>query len=224
MRKPPEDRVPSRVRENLAKRGFGVVAEAIAKALRRASAPRSRTKDRKTGSPGATAPLARIFVPLVWSRADGRTSRPRSNTKSLLRRATASASRRFAESRDRRAKSGARGVAMDRFSKLHPYWYESAFDETLLERLPPGALDEIDAPGLAREWTRQFRYRDERRRDLDVARLAPVAQSFLSLLKDAETAAGVHGRTEAEDPPPPALPARAGDGSRTPGDGSIVCC
>jgi hypothetical protein len=79
-----------------------------------------------------------------------------------------------------------RSRALERFAQLHPRWYESTFDEWFIGRLPPGLLEARDATALAREWTRQFRYRDERRRESDIRRLTPVAESFLNLLESAE--------------------------------------
>lgn len=76
--------------------------------------------------------------------------------------------------------------ALQRFAQLHPRWYESTFDEWFLARLPTGVLEAGDPAALAREWTGQFRYRDARRRELDIRELTPIAESFLTLLAKAE--------------------------------------
>jgi hypothetical protein len=77
-------------------------------------------------------------------------------------------------------------IAMQRFAKLHPEWYESLFDEVFVARLPADAIAEMASTELAREWTRQFTYCDQRRRERDVRQLTPVAESFLRLLLMAE--------------------------------------
>lgn len=84
--------------------------------------------------------------------------------------------------------------AIRNFSRLHEEWYQSAFDEWFLTRLPEGLLDSKDAAALAREWTRQFRYEDERRRERDVEQLLGVAESFLALLAAAEEESMVRSR------------------------------
>jgi hypothetical protein len=90
--------------------------------------------------------------------------------------------------RNGRARQGRRALvnAMQRFAVLHPDWYESLFDEVFVARLPAESIVEMAPAELAREWTRQFSYRDQRRRELDVRQLTPVAESFLNLLSLAE--------------------------------------
>jgi hypothetical protein len=73
-------------------------------------------------------------------------------------------------------------VALKRFSKLHAHWHRSCFDSFFLDRIPKETFARLDAAGVAREWTRQFRYRDERQRNIDIRQVTPVAESFLSLL------------------------------------------
>lgn len=85
----------------------------------------------------------------------------------------------------RREERLARERALHRFARLHPSWHASLFDAAFLARLPED-LHGRDATGIARAWTRQFRYRDERRRERDVRRLEPVARSFLRLLAETE--------------------------------------
>jgi hypothetical protein len=90
--------------------------------------------------------------------------------------------------RNGRARQGRRAlvIAMQRFAMLHPDWYESLFDEVFVARLPAESIAEMAPAELAREWTRQFNYRDQHRRELDVRQLTPVAESFLNLLSLAE--------------------------------------
>lgn len=86
--------------------------------------------------------------------------------------------------RCRRLERRAVRIAIARFSKLHPHWYESCFDEVFLRRLPVSRLGAVGAEELALEWTRQFRYSDQRVRNRDVRQVRPVADSFLRLLAD----------------------------------------
>lgn len=85
----------------------------------------------------------------------------------------------------RRTQDRALSVAIDRFGKLHPTWHEAFFDETFVRRVFAAADGTVDAPTLAREWTRQFRYHDPRQRERDIRQLEPVADSFLHLLAQA---------------------------------------
>ena len=96
----------------------------------------------------------------------------------------------FARMRERWAEEQIRRrsleLALERFSKLHTHWYCSCFDSFFLERIPKETFTGLDAVGLACEWTRQFRYRDERQRNIDIRQVTPVAESFLNLLAAAE--------------------------------------
>lgn len=85
----------------------------------------------------------------------------------------------------RREERVARERALRRFARLHASWHASLFDAAFLARLPED-LHGRDATAIARAWTQQFRYRDERRRERDVRRLEPVVGSFLHLLAEAE--------------------------------------
>lgn len=100
-----------------------------------------------------------------------------------LRCRLAAVRERWAEEQIRRR---AMEVALARFSQLHNHWYRSCFDSSFLERIPKETFAQLDAAGLACEWTRQFRYRDERQRNIDLRQVTPVAESFLSLLVAAE--------------------------------------
>ncbi|MEX2542959.1 MAG: hypothetical protein WD314_14210 [Trueperaceae bacterium] len=77
-------------------------------------------------------------------------------------------------------------VAVERFSKLHPHWYDSCFDRSFIDRFSPGAFTDLGATAMATEWTRQFNYRNERRRATDIRQLTPVAESFLTILAEAK--------------------------------------
>lgn len=99
--------------------------------------------------------------------------------------------RTMQEAARRRATRHALGRAMRHFSHLHPHWYGLRFDEAFLTRLPDGLLGEADATALAREWARQFCYRDARQREREVRQLVPVVESFLALLDEEETASGL---------------------------------
>lgn len=76
--------------------------------------------------------------------------------------------------------------ALARLAASEPRWYDSWFDRDFVAR--PGARSAIaarDASGVARAWTEQFRYRDPRRRERDVAQLRPLAESFLDWVEEA---------------------------------------
>lgn len=92
----------------------------------------------------------------------------------------------LAKDAERRAQHRALEIAMERFRHLHPTWHESLFDDSFVRRVLEAEEGNADARTLAREWTRQFRYRDPRRRERDVRQLEPVADSFLALLAQAK--------------------------------------
>lgn len=119
------------------------------------------------------------------------------------------------EFRNRRLERKAMSLAVWRFSKLHPNWYESCFDEAFLSRLAFSRLKAIDAEELAREWTRQFRYADQRVRSRDIHQVQPVADSFLRLLGEAKdelrsaaTSSASHAPSRIEEPTTPCSGAR----------------
>lgn len=88
--------------------------------------------------------------------------------------------------RRRRARASARRRALTAFAAMHPDWHRSLFDAAFLAR--PDAREAEgrgDAAALARLWTRQFRYRDERRRERDVRILTGPAGDYLALLHEA---------------------------------------
>lgn len=80
----------------------------------------------------------------------------------------------------------ARRIAVSRLSSLQPHWVALRFDETFVARLPEELVLAVDAEGVAREWTMQFTYRDERQRERDVRQVAPVAEAYFTLLAQAE--------------------------------------
>lgn len=86
---------------------------------------------------------------------------------------------------ERRAQRRALHIAMMRFAKLHPMWHEALFDEAFVRHVFARAEGGVDPVTLAREWTRQFRYRDARKREREVCQLVPVAESYLRLLEEA---------------------------------------
>ncbi len=111
-----------------------------------------------------------------------------------------------ADWRARRARDRALRTALARFAALHPDWYASCFDETFVRRIGPDALLTESPVDVARSWTLQFRYAEERARERDVRQLVPVGESFVTLLRGAL------------DEIRPATPRSAADGTRR-GDG-----
>ena len=57
------------------------------------------------------------------------------------------------------------------------------FDEPFLTRFHAHELLRMEPRDLALEWSRQFTYADQRRRDRDVARVTEAADGFLALLR-----------------------------------------
>lgn len=87
----------------------------------------------------------------------------------------------------------ARGVAA--FAASHRVWDEALFDAAMLRRPDAAAaLEARDPEGLARSWTQQFAYRDERRRERDVASLAAVAEALFAHIDEEEARLGVGRR------------------------------
>lgn len=88
--------------------------------------------------------------------------------------------------RRRRARAAAEGRALAAFAAMHPDWHRSLFDAPFLARPDVReAAQRGDAAAMARAWTRQFRYRDERRRERDVRVLTGPAGDYLALLDEA---------------------------------------
>lgn len=84
---------------------------------------------------------------------------------------------------ERIARDRARAAALRAFATRHPAWAASWWDAAFVRRADAtAAIDAGDARALARAWTGQFAYRDERRRSLDTERLTPVATEFLRLV------------------------------------------
>lgn len=76
--------------------------------------------------------------------------------------------------------------ALARLRATEPFWHDSLFDSTLLERPSARvALADRDAEALARAWTEQFTYRDPRRRERDVCAVTPLAGTFLGWVDEA---------------------------------------
>ena len=80
--------------------------------------------------------------------------------------------------------------ALAAFESSHRPWVESCFDLPFLNGRGAEALREGDARALARAWTLQFRYYDETRRDDDVRRLTPAAETFITLFGRAGATCG----------------------------------
>lgn len=100
--------------------------------------------------------------------------------------------------RTRRARDRAVRKALARFSALHPDWYAACFDETFVRRIGMDAVLAGPPVDVARSWTLQFRYAEERSRERDVRQLIPVVESFVTLLRGALEEAGqapVRGRS-----------------------------
>lgn len=91
----------------------------------------------------------------------------------------------LAKDAQRRTTARALDVAINRFKNLHALWYEALFDEAFVRRVFAAEGGRVDATTLAREWSRQFRYRDARQRERDIRQLEPVAESFLRLFAQA---------------------------------------
>lgn len=90
----------------------------------------------------------------------------------------------LAEVRQARRDRAALGRALEAFSYLYPEWHGTLFDLHFLSRFEPRALLDMEPRELALEWSRQFNFRDARRRERDVARLAAAAARFKDLLAD----------------------------------------
>lgn len=68
------------------------------------------------------------------------------------------------------------------FERLEPELAATLFDEPFLTRFHPHELLRMEPRDLALEWSRQFNYADQRRRDRDVARVTEAADAYLALL------------------------------------------
>ncbi len=88
--------------------------------------------------------------------------------------------------------------ALEVFAQLHPDWYGALFDGPFLSRYDVPTLLAIDPRELATEWARQFAFRDVRRREREIARVADVATSLQELL--AAELRRHEGRTAATGP------------------------
>lgn len=91
------------------------------------------------------------------------------------------------ERAERRALRRARRWAADVLACTHPYWHQALFDEAFVVRLPAKDLLRLSPADLARQWSCQFNYSDERRREHDIKRLTPVAEFYQELMASAAT-------------------------------------
>lgn len=90
---------------------------------------------------------------------------------------------KFAELKlERRQRRDVRRAA-ELFAQLEPGLADSLFDAHFLAGFEPGTLLSLRPGELALAWTAQFRYGDERGRELDTRRLTPAAAGFLDLLR-----------------------------------------
>ncbi len=88
----------------------------------------------------------------------------------------------FAALRRRHRTARAVERAFEEFRATHRAWATSLFDLQLFRGRGAEAIEADDAAALALAWSRQFAYRDERKRALEVRWLEPVARAFLDLL------------------------------------------
>ena len=86
----------------------------------------------------------------------------------------------------RRARKKAFAQAYNEFRVLHAHLHELRFTKDFLTGRGAEALATKDPVAVARAWTTQFRYRDEKKRAADVRQLTPVAGSLLELLNAGE--------------------------------------
>jgi hypothetical protein len=87
--------------------------------------------------------------------------------------------------RTRRARDRAVRRALALFGATHPTWTASCFDAAFVHRIGVDAVLAGPAVEVARSWTLQFRYTDERTRARDVRQLVPVVEAFTALLREA---------------------------------------
>lgn len=71
------------------------------------------------------------------------------------------------------------------FAQMHPVWHDSLFDEPFLRKVGAQRLFTITPRELAYEWSRQFSYRDARRREREVQQVTEIAEQFLTELRQA---------------------------------------
>lgn len=91
----------------------------------------------------------------------------------------------LAEYRQRRREDQALRTTTRLLAQMHPVWHEQLFDEPFLRKVGAERLFTITPRELAYEWSRQFSYRDARRRERDVKQVTEVADQFLSELRQA---------------------------------------
>ncbi len=90
----------------------------------------------------------------------------------------------LAEWRQERSERRALEHTLSAFARIHPTWHGALFDEPFLRRFAPRALLALSPRELAVEWSRQFSYGDQRRRERDIRRVTAVAEHFQSLLSE----------------------------------------
>lgn len=76
--------------------------------------------------------------------------------------------------------------ALDQLAQLYPDWHAKRFDAHFVRRIRREWIADRDVEAIAREWTRQFFYEDERQRERDVRQVMVVAETYLMLLAAAQ--------------------------------------
>lgn len=89
------------------------------------------------------------------------------------------------EYRQMRREERALRITSKLLSQMHPVWHQSLFDEPFLRKVGAQRLFTITPRGLAYEWSRQFSYRDARRREREVRQVTQIADEFLVELRQA---------------------------------------
>lgn len=89
----------------------------------------------------------------------------------------------FRERADERRLRRDVALAARLFERLEPEVAATLFDEPFLTRFHPHELLRMEPTDLALEWSRQFTYSDQRRKDRDVVRVTEAADGFLALLR-----------------------------------------
>lgn len=89
------------------------------------------------------------------------------------------------EYRQGRREERALRMTTELLSQMHPLWHASLFDEPFLRKVGARRLLTLTPRELAYEWSRQFSYRDARRREREVRRVTEIADQLLTELRQA---------------------------------------
>lgn len=104
----------------------------------------------------------------------------------------------LAEYRQRRREDQALRVTTRLLAQMHPVWNESLFDEPFLRKVGAQKLFQMTPRELAYEWSRQFSFREVRRREREVAQVTQIADQFLGELR--QTIRRIDGHAERSAP------------------------